>query len=705
MSIDFSPLSLHGAVMVHMMKLTLNCSLSVLVLLATLLFSACQCGGGVDVVGNGYRLEPDVVDFGRALAGQKVTRSIRVIAESRSAVQVKLSATGPFTLTDTVEVPGASTREVEVTFTAAEGQFEETATAVSGDLVKTVTLKAEGLRGLNCVPTAPCRVSTYSIESNTCVESQAADDSACEPTSLCLERGQCKAGQCLGVARNCDDGNRCTVDGCAPDIGCVHAPVQCPRPTKPCEVAVCSVSSGCGTAPAPDFALCGSVNCDQANVCLLGQCKSIDTPEGFKCGEAIACLPEARCEQKKCVRPDAGEWLPEWVQDVAGQQSQGNTSLVESNGALYFTVCGLGSEVADAGETPDASVSVDVSDAGSCALVSYTSTGFERFVTRLPTGETGSVLSGDLTQVLVALDAGVWRYSPTKGLSLDEVAPRPLTSSSLATASDWALTWLAKSDGGISVWSRQDGGTVELRRFEDEYASLAIDSNGTRWLGATTGKLYAFQQDGGSQVLFADAGATAFSVSRTALSPSATQLLTLTGDVVTSYDVSAIAGRYEPLSNEMLLSDGLGLVFFERCPNPLTSCMVSVRELWARAIDLSNGSTKWDTLVGKPGTPAALRDAVLVDVPGDGVASLVTSVIDGTPKTELSAIVDGKLLGACQVDAPGTIRSTRITPTQLVVTSQSDAGLKLYAYPLGAFPYRFSGWSTFGGQSGQRRAQ
>jgi hypothetical protein len=675
--------------------------------------ASCRCGGSVDSIGTSFRVEPAQIDFGRVLVGQRATKSIQVIADSRSDVTVTLSTEQPFDTAASATVPGASERGIDITFDATLGQFEKTLTLQSGDIVKTVTLRGEGLNALGCVPSAPCRVSTYSLESNSCVESIAPEDSACEPTSLCLERGRCKAGQCLGVARNCDDNNQCTIDGCAADVGCVYAPVRCPLPSKPCEVATCSPSRGCGTASAPDFALCGAVDCNKANVCIAGQCANIDTPEGFPCGQAIACLPEPTCQAKKCTRPDAGPWLPDWVQAVPGTQDKVDTALVENNGALYFSVCGVSPPSASAGQDSDAGRDGDAGfdsdgglDAGPfCALVSYTSTGFERFVTPLAADENARVLSADLTRVTVASDAQVSVFSPTKGQRLEALNPPPLSGSSLATSADFTLSWLAAEDGGTALYSVTDGGTFKVATLPGSFSALAIDPNGSRWASANDGRLWALRSDGGIFETRADAGASEFSVAQNLLALGSSHLLTLSGDTVTEQRFAPTAGRYEPLTRETLLSAESAVVFFEQCPNPLTSCVSSVRELWVRAVDSKTGAVKWDAPVGSPSTNTVLRDAVMVAVPGAGVAAVTSSEQLGIVKTELTAIVDGTRLGACAVDAPGIVKSVRLTPTQLVVSAESDAGVKLYAYPLGAFPYRFDGWPTFAGQSGQRRAE
>ena len=49
----------------------------------------------------------------------------------------------------------------------------------------------------------------------------------CKDNDACSTLETCESGVCVGHAEiNCDDGNVCTEDGCSPDQGCVHDPIQ-----------------------------------------------------------------------------------------------------------------------------------------------------------------------------------------------------------------------------------------------------------------------------------------------------------------------------------------------------------------------------------------------------------------------------------------------------------------------------------------------
>ncbi len=655
----------------------------------------------MEQLGSGFDVEPVRVDFGRAVVGQRVTRTVKVIASGRAAVTVRAEAQPPFSSAASIEVPGASERNLEVTFVAVLGTSEGTLTLTTDDATKTVTLVGEGVKALDCVPTAPCRSSVFSVSDNACLETVLPDDTSCEPTSLCLERGRCKTGQCLGVARNCDDNNKCTVDACAADIGCVHAPVSCPRPDKPCEVATCSPSKGCDIGKAPDLSICGAVDCVKANVCAAGVCTSIDTPEGFKCGEAIACLPEAQCRDKKCVRADAGIWMPEWTQTLPYTQSEMQSALIEYQGSFYLTVCGIVNQTLDGGTDGGS-----IADAGtSCGLLSLTGTGFERFVTRFDEGETGQVLSADPTQVIVALDAGVTIFSPLKGLRVDSLPVAPVSLSALATNADFTLSWIAQADGGRVLLSQRDGGIFEQARLPNVASTLAIDSQDTTWASGLNGTVLGVQADGGTA--FVDAGANAgfLSVNNNVLSLDTEQLVSTTVAGAPVLTLPQTPGTYEPLLREMLLSSQQGVVFFNRCPSPLSSCLDSVKELWARVLDPLTGQTQWELRIGPPSTSARLREAAVIDIPGTGLVGVASSIVDGAPVTEAVAAVNGRLLGVCPVPVEGTIRSVRLTPTQLLVSAEQDGGLQISSFPLGPIPFQLDGWPTANGLSGQRRAR
>src|SRR5262249_52045713 len=151
------------------------------------------------------------------------------------------------------------------------------------------------------------------------------------------------------------DQNECTIDGCAEELGCVNATKPCPRPANPCHVATCGASTGCGETSAPDGMPCGTVDCVSANVCVLGNCITIQTPEGFPCSPPTPCQAEGRCTMGACKRPDAGVMAPELTIRVGGAPTSSRPMMLSYAGQLFAEICALPVDAgaADAG-SPDA---------------------------------------------------------------------------------------------------------------------------------------------------------------------------------------------------------------------------------------------------------------------------------------------------------------------------------------------------------------
>ena len=72
-------------------------------------------------------------------------------------------------------------------------------------------------------PAIACATNTCDATTGQCVATKLSDGAACEDGSACTSNDQCVGGTCFsGGATNCDDGNSCTKDACAPVAGCSH---------------------------------------------------------------------------------------------------------------------------------------------------------------------------------------------------------------------------------------------------------------------------------------------------------------------------------------------------------------------------------------------------------------------------------------------------------------------------------------------------
>lgn len=99
-------------------------------------------------------------------------------------------------------------------------------------------------------------------------------------------------GVCVHPARVCNDGVACTVDACAPGIGCVAAPddARC-NDGESCTTDTCDAGTGCLYASAPDGTTCSDGDaCTTEDACAGGSC----TPQG----------PEVRCDDGNACTTD-----------------------------------------------------------------------------------------------------------------------------------------------------------------------------------------------------------------------------------------------------------------------------------------------------------------------------------------------------------------------------------------------------------------
>lgn len=289
---------------------------------ALLLLAGCRCAEGpLTTLEPGFRVAPETraLDFGRVLEGSTVTLIV-VVSETQVSVRVAARTGSPFFVPEAVEIAGGASAELPVAFLAGAALATEVVTLTANDVDVEVPVRGTGVRPLDCQPSAECRVASYFFEEHRCVEAFAAEDTPCNTGSECLERGRCREGACVGVARSCDDGDACTVDACSPTAGCVLSAVQCPRPSNPCQLPTCDWQTGCGQRSAPDLTVCGPVDCTSASVCSGGACITVPTPEGWACAPPVLCYGRGECHAQRCVRTDAGaSWAPSWSTPFAGK--------------------------------------------------------------------------------------------------------------------------------------------------------------------------------------------------------------------------------------------------------------------------------------------------------------------------------------------------------------------------------------------------
>ncbi|MBX5480779.1 MAG: hypothetical protein IRZ16_02855 [Myxococcaceae bacterium] len=707
-------------------------------LLVGLCLAACDCGGGIGNATAGFRTTTTEIDFGRALEGTRIDRDLELTGTGRADVTVEAVTAAPFSVAPSIVVPGGGTVRLTVSFTAADAPAEGKLTLTAHGESFEVLLRGEGVRPLNCTPTAACRESHFSLETKRCEETVSPDGASCVPDDLCLEEGVCKAGECLGTPRSCSDGNACTQDACSPDVGCIHVDIssQCPQPSNPCEHAVCDPASGCGTAVSADDAICGTVDCVTAHLCLAGACREVPTPEGFLCAPATPCQGEGHCSMGACVRPDAGTMTPAWSVTLGDADPDAGVPVVRNgilafNGNIYLPACALSS--------------MD----GGCALLSYTSNGFVRFET--PLGPDATLHAAGPFGAVVSAGGMVRAYAPSGGGELWAVdlpallggGGASLARDALAVTADGRIVAgvrveppVEAADGGAGDGGAGDGGMdddgdggagvpqdvlVELDGADGGFlgatslpdagrpVALALSAAGDAWLrsDATLSHLWR-DADGGlliTSAVLEDAGVT--------LSAGGAGTRAFVGGAQATFEDGGIV-LLPPLLNageraldvEVLSGGGAAYLFFDVCrgafPPP---CADEERQSWIRAFDPATGAVLWEAefLPGK-----ANGELVEAALPGGALTGAVATFTRAQfesmgPRADLQLFANGARLMSCPLEGTPRVRSALFDSGNLYVLLERDGQWRLEAYALQGTSLLQTGWPRSGGVSGTRR--
>lgn len=684
-------------------------ALRAVLLFALCALTACDCGGGTGSVTAGFRTSATELDFGKAFEGTEVTRQLELESTGRGDVTVAASATGPFRVAQSIVVPGGATVSLDVTFVAPEGAAEGTLTLSARGESFDVSLRGRGVRPLSCVPSAQCRIATFSLDTERCEEAVAGDGASCTPEELCLENGVCRSGTCVGTARSCDDGNACTQDACAPDRGCIHVDTSsaCPRPANPCEAATCDPLKGCGARTVGDGNVCGSVDCVTAHLCASGVCLALPTPEDFLCAPATPCQGEGHCSSGKCVRPDAGVMNPRWFLEVGAPVepvAPAPGRMLGLNGNLYFSACGLSSQD------------------GGCAVTSYTGNSlFHRFdspsatlATLHAVSERGAVVEegGALQSIAVSNGALQWSVPLTDLAPVEDGGTVVLPRGAVVVDRDAGTTLVALSslvadpqgdagerlptDGVVLARLDADGGVAESELVADAgFGSvIARSSAGAEWLYGSERAFSRVPVDGGFewQALGTFAGDGTLSASGAGAVFGASWLLTADGGVV-----GLLNAGEGPVGYEALSANEMGFTFYRPPSSPALS---------VRAFSTVDGVELWNRDVLPPELPGNVVEAALTGgFLSGGIAVLTQAESTSGARLELQLFLSGERLMQCPL--PEGVRAYAATFEQgmLYVLVERGGLWRLEAYDLAGMPLASAGWPRTSGVSGQRSAR
>lgn len=376
---------------------------------------------------------PREVVFGRAWVGRRATARLMLRNEGRAPVDVTLSTQPPFSTLGDLRLGGGEDREVDIVL---EGTL---AGPVSGAVhlawnasTLEVPLSAD-IAAIPFCPAADCRDVTFDPTTGACVDSIAADGTACGADDQCLVGGACLAGTCMGQARDCSDGNACTADSCDSANGCRHDDVSqaCPQSTNPCLAPVCEPRSGCALVPVADGTACGPNDCTTARVCVVGACVSRAAPEGSTCAPKTTCREAGVCRDQHCEVPPAAPMTPRWRYEPPPGHTLAFFGTVDDEGNAWATESWLQS---DTGNVRDVPVT---------ALLSLSRDGVVRFkeivISDCASCQYGLALAVDTAGRLVFLNTRLM----LQARSLD----------------DGRLLWTQDVSQGVPTWDRRpDGG-------------------------------------------------------------------------------------------------------------------------------------------------------------------------------------------------------------------------------------------------------
>lgn len=252
---------------------------------------------------SGLELEPlgvptQPLAFDDTFIGFTTQHTLTITVPGKTTRELRLTATGPFEVPATLQLPGSENADIAVTFRpTAPGITDGALELIDVALQQTFSIPLTG-RALaipDCQASTPCVTSRFELSARGCVETPVPDDTLCTSPLSCFSRASCVAGVCKGTTVTCDDGDPCTLDVCS-DLGCgqVDGTPYCPGSTNPCLVPTCSRDAGCGLAEVPDGTACGERSCTTALICISGSCVQRTPPKSQACADVLVGVPAGR---------------------------------------------------------------------------------------------------------------------------------------------------------------------------------------------------------------------------------------------------------------------------------------------------------------------------------------------------------------------------------------------------------------------------
>jgi hypothetical protein len=662
------------------------------------------------------------------LEGTQEGRSVVLFSIGRADLTVSAATSGPpFSAPTSVVLPGGGQVNVDVVFTAGTTLANGTLQLSAHGQTVSIPLTGQGVKALVCTPSGVCRVSRFDLASGTCVESIAPDGAECIPASVCLDHGQCESGQCVGSPRNCDDGNKCTVDECAESAGCIHTPVSCPQPSNPCQQPTCDPGGGCGSGAAPDWTPCGSIDCVNAHLCVAGGCTTLPTPDGVTCAPPTPCRGAGHCHSQQCQVPDAGDLVPVFALPLtrAPSPTPGVASvLLAHRKNLFWAACD-----------------------GGCALESYTFNGFQRFEQPFPDARPRWMAGFTDAGVVIAAADGLEAYDEGRGALLwawpADNLPPPLEIPGFSPRTDparavvqpdgtvvAAFTWfpgLSDPDGGVAdAGPPLDAGPWPgLQTLVSLSAGVGlIQVQDLRGLGTASilagsapGALYLF--DGSGVLARADAidagwsvtglgswpGPLLLAASGGALAVGATWLVAPDGGALGSLLPLDGGVPFYPDGRNVVAADGVAFALSRSCQPPLTDpCADIDKTTFLRAVDVASGLQLWSSQAAPSGFPVQFDETAVISG-GAGVTTLLETDLGFGNEAWVQLYGGGSRIFTCRIPPPGALAGGAFDNGQVYVLINRLGAWWLEAYDLSPLVFETSGWPQRNGTAGGRQEQ
>ena len=173
----------------------------------------------------------------------------------------------------------------------------------SGDICGSGACK--GPIAVPCDDKNPCTVDTCAPKLG-CQTAFAAG--SCDDSNACTSQDSCKSGYCQGLATLCDDGNPCTTDSCEPKTGCsAKVNTAACSDGNPCTTGDLCANGACKAGSPPvceDKNPCTSDGCDPKGGCIHNN-NTLPCDDGTVCTDGDVCKA-AVCTPQKGLDCDDG---------------------------------------------------------------------------------------------------------------------------------------------------------------------------------------------------------------------------------------------------------------------------------------------------------------------------------------------------------------------------------------------------------------